>query len=154
FLQIFGYAHDDVLGQDALSFGSDLAPDWVREVERSIIEGSWRGEAVARRKDGSTVPIALTSSLIRTEDNRIQGAVAIMQDITAQRTLQEQLHRADRLAAAGELAAGVAHEVNNALVGILGQAEVARGVSDVEGLRAAMACVEAQGYRIADIVQG
>ena len=154
FLQLFGYARAEVIGRDALTLGGEMSEDWVRDVQRTVAETSWRGEASARRKDGTVFPVAFNTSLIRTEDSQVQGAVVIMQDISAQRKLQEQLHRADRLAAAGELAAGVAHEVNNALVGILGQTEVARGSADVETLRAAMACVEAQGRRIAEIVQG
>ncbi len=154
FLQLFGLTRAEVLGRDALTLGGDVSEEWVRDVERTVAETSWRGEASARRKDGTLFPVAFNTSLIRTEDNEVQGAVVIMQDISAQRKLQEQLHRADRLAAAGELAAGVAHEVNNALIGILGQAELARAPADAEALRAAMSRVEIQGRRIAEIVQG
>jgi PAS domain S-box-containing protein len=154
FLQTFGYARDDVLGRDALTLGGRMPEEWVREVERCVLEKNWRGEAVARRQDGSTFPVSLNTSLIRTADNRIQGAVAIMEDISAQKQLQEQLLHTDRLVAAGELAAGVAHEVNNALVGILGQAEAAQHITDADALRAAMVLVETQGRRIAEIVQG
>jgi len=153
FLQTFGYSHGEVIGQDALRLAGAPADEWVRNVERSVHERNWRGEAVARRKDGSAFPVALNISLIRTEDNRIQGAVVILEDISARKQLQEQLHHADRLAAAGELAAGVAHEVNNALVGILGQVEAARHATEVDTLHGAMACVELQGRRIAEIVQ-
>ena len=154
FLATFGYTWEEVRGKDSLGFSGTLPNEWVREVQRRVIEQSWRGEATARRKDGTAFPVALHCSLIRSEDGRVQGAVAIMEDISAQKELQVQLQRTDRLAAAGELAAGVAHEVNNALVGILGQAQLAETATDVQTLRAAMACVEVQGRRIADIVQG
>ena len=154
FLRLYGYTRAEVLGRDALTLGGDVSEDWVRDVQRTVAETSWRGEANAQRKDGSIFPVAFNTSLIRTEDNEIQGAVVIMQDISAQRKLQEQLQRADRLAAAGELAAGVAHEVNNALVAILGETEVARRPADKEALHAAMGRVETQGRRIAEIVQG
>lgn len=154
FQQTFGYTWAELRGMDSLQLGSDLPADWVREVSRRVIEQSWRGEAVAQRKDGSPFPVALHASLIRAEDGRIEGAVAILADITAQKDLQEQLQRTDRLAAAGELAAGVAHEVNNALAGILGQAAFAENGADADALRAALRNVEIQGHRIADIVQG
>jgi PAS domain S-box-containing protein len=154
FLRVFGYTREEVLGRDSLSLGVVMSDERVREIERHVLESSWRGEVVVRRKDGSTFPVSLNTSLIRMEDNRIQGSVAIMEDISAQKALQEQLQRTERLAAAGELAAGVAHEVNNALVGILGQTDLAKDAQDAETLRAALARVETQGNRIAEIVQG
>jgi len=154
FLHLFGYTRNELVGRDALALGGAATNEWLQEVQQRVLEKRWRGEAVARRRDGSTFPVALNTSLIRGEDSSIQGAVVIIDDISAQKKMQGQLHRADRLAAAGELAAGVAHEVNNALSGILGQAESARHASDVESLQLAMARVETQGRRIAEIVQG
>jgi signal transduction histidine kinase/CheY-like chemotaxis protein len=130
-----------------------MSDDWLRELQRAVTDHSWRGEATARRKDGSIFPIAVHASLIRSENDRIQGAVAIMEDISAQKQLHEQMQRADRLAAAGEIAAGVAHEVNNALVGILGQTELAHAATDMDTLRGALANVETQGRRISETVQ-
>lgn len=154
FLQTFGYTRQEVMGRDSLTLGGDLPDGWIADVQRSVVERNWRGEAIAQRKDGSSFPVSLNVSLIRSEDNRVQGSVAIMEDITAQKRLQEQLQRTDRLAAAGELAAGVAHEVNNALVGILGQTELAHKTTDGDTLRTAMSIVETQGRRIAEIIQG
>jgi signal transduction histidine kinase/ActR/RegA family two-component response regulator len=68
------------------------------------------------------------------------------------RHLKEQ-QEAERLAAAGELAAGVAHEVNNALAGIQGQVRAVAEVEDPVRLRAALETVDAQTHRIAAIIQ-
>ena len=154
FLHLFGYSRNEVVGRDASALRGEASQEWLPEAQHPVLDKRWRGEAVARHRNGSTFPVRLNTSLLRGEDNSIQGAVVIIDDVSAQKRMQEQLHRADRLAAAGELAAGVAHEVNNALVGILGQAESARHASDVESLRLAMARVETQGRRIAEIVQG
>jgi nitrogen-specific signal transduction histidine kinase/ActR/RegA family two-component response regulator len=99
------------------------------------------------------VPITLNASLIRDSDGRVQGAVVILEDISEQKRFQEQMQRADRLAAVGELAAGIAHEINNALAAIFGQTEEPE-LRDPSELRDALARVDAQGRRIADIVQG
>ncbi len=151
FLDLFGCTREDVIGHDSATLG-DISPEWS-EIQTGVLERNWRGEVMARRKDGSAFPVAINVSLIRTEDNSIQGSVSIMEDISAAKLLQEQLQRSDRVAAAGALAAGVAHEVNNALAGILGQVELVRSSADVDSLREALALVEAQGFRIAEIVQ-
>lgn len=153
FLQMFGFTWEEIAGRDAAGLAGTLAESWVIEVQNTVSEHAWRGETVAERKNGQLFPVAVNASLIRSPDNRIEGAVAILEDITAKKQLQEQLARADRLAAAGELAAGVAHEVNNALVSILGQAELGRTSLDTARLQQALQNVETQGRRIADIVQ-
>jgi len=56
------------------------------------------------------------------EDGRTIGAVMVVRDVSAQKSLQKQLELADRLAALGTMAAGVAHEVNNPLTAVLANA--------------------------------
>jgi len=68
------------------------------------------------------------------------------------RHIKEQ-QEAERLAAAGEFAAGVAHEVNNALAGIQGQINAVGNANDPTVLRAALETVDAQTHRIAAIIQ-
>ena len=153
FLRTFGYAREELIGRDASFLTERLSPEWVRTLTRDLSQQGWRGEAVARRRDGHEFPILLDVSLIRDERDRVVGAVALLEDISEQKLLQEQLGRADRLAASGEIAAGIAHEVNNALVGILAQAELAHTGATVEQLRTALSRVEGQGRRIASIVQ-
>jgi PAS domain S-box-containing protein len=152
FLDMFGYTADEILGHDAMELsGADRA--WIHDLAVQVQRRSWSGEATAHRKDGSEVPLSLNASLIHDDDQRILGAVVILEDISAEKSLQEHLHRVDRLAAVGEITAGIAHEINNALVAIFGQTQVSgqRGEADV---RTALARVDGQARRIADIVQG
>lgn len=68
---------------------------------------------------------------------KMLGAVMVFRDVTAQRQLQSRLELADRLASLGTMAAGVAHEINNPLAVVIGNAEfvqeeVARVLDDLE----------------------
>jgi len=154
FLSNFGYTWDEVQGRDGLSLNAVVSGDQVDAVQEALQHGNWRGEVTGRRKDGTTFPAALHVNLIRAaDDGRLEGSVAIIEDVSEDKRLQEQLTRSDRLAAAGQFAAGVAHEVNNALVGILGQTELARDAGDVATLREALGRIDTQGRRIAEIIQ-
>ncbi len=69
-------------------------------------------EAVLTRDDGRVVPIGLSCApLMGTEAGR--GAVVIFQDLTEIKQLEQQVLQAEKMASIGQLAAGVAHEINN-----------------------------------------
>jgi two-component system sensor histidine kinase AtoS len=70
-------------------------------------------EAVTR--DGKVLHARISMSRMRDVNGRVLGAVVTFEDVSEVKTLTDQLIRADRLAAMGELTAGVAHEVRNPL---------------------------------------
>ncbi len=66
-------------------------------------------------RDMRTIHVQASTSRMRAVGGRILGAVVTLEDVSEIKALTEQLIRADRLAAMGELTAGVAHEVRNPL---------------------------------------
>ena len=78
----------------------------------------WTGEHVHRRKDGTEFPAAVTLSHIRDGSDNIVGLVIGIRNLTEERKVADHLVRTEKLAAIGELVAGVAHELNNPLTGI------------------------------------
>lgn len=67
-----------------------------------------------------TLHVNVSSSSLKDPSGTVIGAVAVLKDLSEQHRLQKQIMRADRLAALGELVAGVAHEIRNPLTSIRG----------------------------------
>lgn len=102
---------------------------WVGEMARETLRaGAARrrseGVLVAGRRD---VPVSATCAPIVDTDGRPRAAVLVLHDLTLQRTLEATTRRADRLAALGTVAQGLAHEIRNPLGGIKGAAQLLRG---------------------------
>lgn len=152
FARLFGYEREQMLGRDGLDFAGGNT-EWLDDAQREVRRNGWRSEVVAYRKDGVALPLVVHTTAIQAGDGRIEAVVSIVQDVSAEKSFQAQLERADRLAAVGEMAAGIAHEINNALTAIFGQMENV-GALDDQGLRHALSHVDRQARRIADIVQG
>ncbi len=87
-----------------------------------------------RCKDGSQRVLEFWSTPLLVEAQH-HGAVTIAFDVTDRQRLEQQLIRAERLAAIGELAASLAHEVRNPLAGIMGAIQVMRSQMPTEDSR-------------------
>ena len=61
---------------------------------------------------------------IRDEEDRVLSVLIIAHDVTVTKKLEEQLYHTEKLASLGQLAAGVAHEINNPMAIILGYADM------------------------------
>ena len=81
-------------------------------------------ELTLTRRDGQPIPVGVSYSPLRGSTGGAAGLIAVFEDLTERRRVEEQLRRADRLAALGQLAANIAHEVRNPLAAISGAVEV------------------------------
>ncbi len=82
---------------------------------------------------GRAIPVGVSTSVIRDEGGNVTGAVAVFQDLTEAREMEQRARSNETLAAIGELASGVAHEIRNCLSPISGSVEVLAGELDVDG---------------------
>jgi PAS domain S-box-containing protein len=84
-------------------------------IERTLLEGvrCQGAETQIQRRDGTCVPIGISCAPLLADDGTRQGAVATFQDLSEIRQLRDQVLQTEKMASIGELAAGVAHEINN-----------------------------------------
>ena len=114
--------------------------------------GAWRGTLTRTREDGTTFPVMASVAGVVDEGGATTHVVSIERDISEERTLREQLIHSERLSAVGQLVAGVAHEINNPLQGIIGFTELLLG-SEAEGqTRRDLEQIHADANRVAKIV--
>ncbi|MBF0290806.1 MAG: PAS domain S-box protein [Nitrospinae bacterium] len=73
--------------------------------------------------DGTRVDINMTISKLSV-DGAIQGVIAVFQDVTGIKNMERQVAHAERLAAIGRMAAGIAHEIRNPLASLSGSIQI------------------------------
>ncbi|HEU5401451.1 MAG TPA: PAS domain S-box protein [Terriglobales bacterium] len=121
FCDMLGYTPEELLhtGFATVTPESFLPQDWASHWD--LMTGRIRNfthEKQYLRKNGDAIWVNLTVSLVRDEDGRPAYSVCIVEDITERKRNLEALHNADKLLAAGRLAAAIAHELNNPIAGM------------------------------------
>lgn len=136
---LLGYSEDD-LKTDNPAWTQNVHPDDREMVERSYNEAicagemSWSQEYRFKRKDGEYAQILDRAYIVRDARAQAVRMVGAMFDMTQQKQLEEQLEQAKRVTSLGRVAASIAHEFNNVLMGIQPNVEVIQRSSPI-GLR-------------------
>ncbi len=116
-------------------------------------------ETVNLRKDGSILPVEVHARLIEVGGKKL--ALSVARDITERKQMEverkemeQKAQLASRLASVGEMASGVAHEINNPLVGVIGFAQLLMERKDLpDDIRAQLEMIYDGGQRVASIVK-
>lgn len=115
--QLFGYTEEEMIGRSILT----LIPPELHGDEEMILSKIRSGEKIAHfktvrlAKSGERIEVSLSISPVRDEHEQIVGAAKIARDIRESNKIERALRTTEKLAAAGRLAATVAHEINNPL---------------------------------------
>src|SRR5258707_11128358 len=155
----------EVLGYDpeetrSMEFGGRTHPEdlpAVLSLYKDVIAGRQTFASVevrVRHKLGDWRRIRFNFSPLSDENGNIEGVVLSGRDVTDLKSLEEQLIQAEKLAAMGQMLAGVAHELNNPLTAILGVTELLRERSGAEeSTKRQLKLTHRQARRAARIVQ-
>ena len=159
FEEVFGYGPAQ-LGVDIRWWEQRIHPEDRARVMASMhravsgIAERWEEEYRFRRCDGAYVQVHDRARIMRTTDGvplRMLGAIA---DVSRQRRTEEALRQSQQLAALGRLAGGVAHDLNNMLMAIIGYTELLeRGFPASDPRRQDTAEVLASARRSADLTR-
>src|SRR2546426_333413 len=155
--EVLGY---DVEDTQQMEFGGRTHPEdlpAVLSLYKDIIAGKQifaSLEIRVRHKQGEWRRIRFNFSPLSDEKGNIEGVVLSGRDVTDLKRLEEQLIQAEKLAAMGQMLAGVAHELNNPLTAILGVTELLRERPGAdESTRRQLELTHRQARRAARIVQ-
>jgi PAS domain S-box-containing protein len=127
--RLYGFTAAEAVGQRS----AILVPADRQDELRTIREQLRRGERIAPfetirvQKDGTRIDVSLTMSPVTAPEGGVLGASAIARDITAQKQMHEQLRRAQKMEAIGQLTGGLAHDFNNLLGVIVGNLDLLEG---------------------------
>jgi two-component system, cell cycle sensor histidine kinase and response regulator CckA len=126
FTRLTGYAKADCIGKSPRILKTDKSPPgFYRDMWQTITAGRvWSGQVQNRRKSGEYYLEEMTITPVRDGRNNTTHFIAIKQDITERRKLEDQLRHSQKMEALGMLAGGVAHDFNNLLTIINGRSEL------------------------------
>ncbi|MDD5109156.1 MAG: PAS domain S-box protein [Candidatus Omnitrophica bacterium] len=114
--------------------------------------GKFETETELLTKNKETIPVILTVNQFLDTKGKLSGYVFIAKDITERRKLEYQIFQSEKIAALGQLSAGMAHEINNPLFVISGRLEMLKDEQLSPKVKDNLALIANQTDRIRKLV--
>ena len=137
----------EVVGLSIFDVFSDV-PSILETARRSLA-----GETRTLTLESNGLSFDVRYEPVLDQAGRVLGVVGVSQDITERKRIEERLRETSRLISVGELAAGVAHEINNPLTVVMGYAEILMERDVSEAVRTRLGRIHSEAGRAVKIVE-
>ncbi len=123
---------DALLGQKVEDFLGMIPLDEL-DIQDATSTAPFRWEQSYERKDGKALMLGCSGAVLRDHKGDPFGHLIVFQDLTYYKQMEDSLRRKEKLAAIGEMAAGLAHEIRNPLASLYGSIQLLQGEVSLEG---------------------
>jgi PAS domain S-box-containing protein len=154
--KLFGYTAEEIVGKHITT----IIPPELHHDEDMILSKIRRAEKIDHfetirlHKNGERIEVSLTISPVKDEDGHVIGAAKIVRNITEANKIGRALRTTEKLAAAGRMAATVAHEINNPLEAVTNLVYLAkRDLSNTERVTGYLELASRELDRVAHITR-
>ena len=158
FERIYGYSRAECIGRKpSLVRGRQTPKEVYSRMWEDLTDparGSWSGEVQNRDRWGRERPVFLTITAIKDESGVTTHYLGVAVDLLEQKSWERMAGHADRLASLGQLAAGVAHEINTPLANVMLVTESVRRRSPDPWVQGRLNTISQQVEAAAKIVRG
>jgi PAS domain S-box-containing protein len=161
FCTVSGYSREELIGKSHRVVNSGLHDaSFFKNLWKTIAAGKkWYGEICNRRKDGTLYWVQTAITPMIGSKGEVTKYLALRVDITDRKMAEAQMLQSSKMASLGEMAGGVAHEINNPLAIIIGKADrlrkrIEQGRIDPQEFKEELSFVRETSLRIAGIVKG
>ncbi|HDH97467.1 MAG TPA: PAS domain-containing protein, partial [Proteobacteria bacterium] len=146
-------AKEDLEGKNAEEvFGPDLGRALVQGREHFRSGRLEPGEVTIKRMDGAEIVLGFRAAQLFDAHHRVVGMILVFKDVTELKSLRTRLAQADKMAALGTLASGIAHEFNNLIGAMMGYAQLAKATGKLENYKKCVQVVFESCRRAQEIV--
>jgi PAS domain S-box-containing protein len=156
-LRVMGYTRQEVIGRKSTDF---LTPASRAFAQEQVLPDFFRTGICTDvpyqfvTRSGKIMEVLLSAIADRDQEGNVIRSLAVLQDVTEQRKLQQQLLQAQKLESIGTLAGGIAHDFNNILGIIMGHASILpEAARDQARLSRSIAAIQKAGERGAGLVR-
>jgi len=152
---LFGWPKDKIIFKpvSVLHNYDDVAYKLPFILEQTRKHGQYELETFLIKKDGQSFPVILTVSQLLDTGGNLTGFIFMAKDMTERKKMEYQIFQSEKLAAVGQLVAGIAHEINNPVFVISGRAQLLLSKKPLsKSLKSDLQAINNQADRIRKLV--